>query len=183
VTLNPLAPQPLVITRNNSTSGLGLAIDAGAAGVLGPWEFGFSANGIANRIDWRDVERTDYYLTSLLGGGDFLETPEIFLGDVRAELPVEYRANGSYNAERWTAIAEFGRGFMGTSFRAGYEQRLGRVQLRGGGRLIQERWEPSGGVGFNFTDGFGIDVAAFGTSANVERSRHLALAVSLRLMR
>lgn len=183
ITLSPLVPRPLLIRRDASSNGLGLAMDVGVAGVVGPWEFGLSVNGIANRIDWNDVERTDYFLTNLLTGGDFLDTPEIPIGDVRVELPVDYRANGAYQAEMWTAIAEFSRGFQGTSFRAGYEQRLGRIQLRGGGRYIQERFEPSGGIGFNLTDRFGIDVAAFATSANVERSRHLALAVSLRLMR
>ena len=33
-----------------------------------------------------------------------------------------------------------------------------------------------------FTIRFGIDLAAFGTSANVERERHVAVAVSLRFM-
>jgi hypothetical protein len=37
-------------------------------------------------------------------------------------------------------------------------------------------------VGFNLTNRFGVDVAAFGTSANLERKRHVAMAVSLRLM-
>jgi hypothetical protein len=60
---------------------------------------------------------------------------------------------------------------------------LNRIELRGGARYSRERWEPSGGIGFNLTSGFGIDVAAFGTSANAERERRLALAVSLRFMR
>ena len=83
----------------------------------------------------------------------------------------------------WTAIAEYGHGYNGTSFRGGYEHRFDRIQLRGGGRYIKERWEPTFGVGFDFSNSFGIDVGAFGTSANFERERHLALAVSLRFMR
>ena len=96
---------------------------------------------------------------------------------------MDIRANGAYNADVWTGIVEYGHGYNGASFRAGYEQRFNRIQLRGGGRYIKERWEPTGGVGFNLSQGFGVDVAAFGTSANLERKRHMAIAVSLRLMR
>ena len=48
-----------------------------------------------------------------------------------------------------------GTGSTARSLRLGYEQRLGRVQLRGGARYIKERWEPTGGAGYNFTDHFG----------------------------
>lgn len=37
------------------------------------------------------------------------------VGDVRVELPVDYRANVDYDVERWAAVAEFGRGFQGKS--------------------------------------------------------------------
>ena len=46
--------------------------------------------------------------------------------DVRVELPVDVRVNGAYNADRWTAITEFGHGYNGTTFRAGFEQRFDR---------------------------------------------------------
>jgi hypothetical protein len=98
------------------------------------------------------------------------------------ELPVDVRANASYDAGRWMAVSEFGHGYNGTSFRAGYEQRFARYQLRGGARYIKERWEPTGGVGVNFNGRFGLDVGLFGTSANLERQRHLGIAFSLRLM-
>jgi len=62
------------------------------------------------------------------------------------------------------------------------EQRFGRFQVRGGARYIKERWEPTGGAGFNFTNRFGIDCGLFSTSANLERRRHLAIAFSLRFM-
>ena len=83
----------------------------------------------------------------------------------------------------WTAIAEYGHGYNGTSFRGGFEQRFGRVSFVVAVDIVKERWEPTGGVGFNLSQGFGIDVAAFGTSANLERERHLAIAMSLRFMR
>ena len=74
LTVNPLLGSPLVINRKTSTHGQGLAMDVGVAAVRDRWEVGFGVNGIANRIDWSGVERTDYSLTSLLSGGDFLDS-------------------------------------------------------------------------------------------------------------
>jgi hypothetical protein len=182
LTINPQQGLPVTIIRTNSNSGRGFAIDVGAAAVVDRWELGVGVNGIGNRIDWTEVEQTLYFLDSLFSGGEFVDFPTAPVSDVRVELPVDFRTNGSYNAGPWTAIAEYGHGYNGSSFRGGFEQRLGRAQVRGGARRVRERWEPTGGVGFDFTDSFGIDVAAFGTSANAERTRHMAIAVSLRLM-
>jgi len=173
---------PVTITRNTANSGTGFAIDTGVAAVVGPWEVGFGVNGIGNRITWTEAERTDYVLNSLFTGGEFVDLPSVPVDDIRVELPVDVRANGSYNADSWTAISEFGHGFNGTTFRGGYEHRFGAVQLRGGGRYVKERWEPTGGAGFNLSDHFGFDVGLFGTSANLERQRHLGIAVSLRFI-
>jgi hypothetical protein len=183
LTVNPVAGSPLVINRRSATSGQGFAIDVGVAAVMDRFEVGFGVNGIANRIDWTDVERTDYSLNSLITGGDFVETPTRLVSDIRAELPVDVRANASFTAGPTTVIGEFADGYNGTSFRGGVEQRLGRLQLRAGGRHIKERFEPTVGAGVNLSDRVGLDVALFGTSANVERERHLGVAVSLRLMR
>ena len=173
---------PVTITRTTSGEGNGFAIDAGVAAVLGNWELGVGVNGIANRIDWTGVERTRYVLDNLFAGGDFLDLPTVPVDDTRVELPVDVRTHVAYNAGPWAAIGEFGHGYNGTTVRAGYEQRWDRVQLRGGARYVKERWEPTGGVGFNFTPKFGLDVGLFGTSANLERQRHLGIAVSLRFM-
>ena len=183
LTVNLAQGFPVTITRNNSTSGRGFAIDTGVAAVVGPWEAGIGVNGIANRIEWTGVERTSYILDNLFQGGDFNDLPSVPVDDVRVELPVDVRGNVRYNSAAWTATTEFGNGYNGTTVRLGYEQRLGRIQLRGGGRYVNERWEPTGGVGFNLSQGFGVDVGFFGTSANLERKRHLAIGVSLRLMR
>jgi len=172
----------VTITRTSTSSGTGFAIDMGVAAIVDRWEVGLGVNGIGNRINWTDVEQKGYNLNSLFLGGDFIEQPTVHLADLRVELPVDVRAHGAYKADAWTAISEFGHGYNGTSFRGGYEQRINRFQLRGGGRYIKERWEGTGGGGFNFTDRFGIDVGLFSTSANLERRRHLAIAVSLRLM-
>lgn len=181
LTANPVAA-PLVVNRFTGSDGRGFAIDVGMAAVRNRWEIGFGINGIANRIEWTDVERTDYFLSSLVSGGEFNDLPAVLGLNSRVELPVDVRANAAYNADRFLAIAEFGHGFNGTTFRGGYEQTFGRLQLRGGGRYVKERFEPTGGVGFNFSPRIGMDVGVFGTSANLERKRHMAVAFSLRLM-
>ena len=154
----------------------------GAAAIVGRWELGLGVNGIGNHISWTGVERTQYVLDSLFAGGEFNDLPTVPVDDVRVELPVDVRGNASYDAGKWMAITEFGHGYNGASVRVGYEQRLDQIQLRGGARYIKERWEPTGGAGYNLTDRFGLDVGLFSTSANLERQRHLAIAVSLRLM-
>jgi hypothetical protein len=173
---------PVQIQRTTSGSGRGFAIDTGVAAVVGPWEAGLGVNGIANRIEWDDAESTNYVLDSLFSGGEFNDLPTDLVGDVRVELPVDVRGHARYNADRWTALTEFGHGYNGTTIRLGYEQRVSRFQLRGGARYIKERWEPTGGAGYNLSDGFGVDVGLFSTSANLERQRHVGIAVSLRFI-
>ena len=180
--VNPALGLPVTITRTTSGSGTGIAVDVGASAIVGRWELGVGINGIGNRINWTDVERTNYVLDSLFTGGEFNDFLTVPVDDVRVELPVDVRGNAAYDSGRWMVISEFGHGYNGTSLRLGYEQRLDRAQLRGGARYIKERWEPTGGVGYNFTDRFGLDVGLFSTSANLERKRHLAIAVSLRFM-
>jgi hypothetical protein len=182
LTVNLAKGLPVTILRNASTNGTGFAIDTGVAAVVGPWEAGVGVNGIANRIDWTGVEETDYFLDTLFNGGDFTDLPGRPVDDVRVELPVDVRGHVRYNSDRWSATSEFGHGYNDTSFRVGYEQRLGWIDLRGGARFVNDRWEPTGGAGFNLSPGFGIDVGVFGTSANLERKRHMAVAFSLRFM-
>jgi hypothetical protein len=182
VTVNPAKGFPVTIVRDSSTDGRGFALDVGVAAVVNHWEVGLGVNGIANRIDWTGAERTNYVLNSLLNGGDFVDLPSVPISDVRVELPVDTRANATYNADLWTATTEYGHGYNGNTFRAGLERRVDRVQFRGGARYIKERWEPTGGVGYNLSNRVGLDVGLFSTSANIERKRHLAIAVSLRFM-
>ncbi|HEY6895377.1 MAG TPA: hypothetical protein VI258_14475 [Rhodanobacteraceae bacterium] len=183
LTFSPLAPSPLRLDRATSSSGNGFAIDVGVGVIANHWAFGAGINGIANRIDWTDVTTTPYTLPNLfIGSGDFVEGTTTSLGTVRVELPVDYRGNVAYNEDSWTVMAEVGHGFMGNSFHAGVEERLGAIELRGGVRYTFQEWNPSGGVGFNLSRKIGIDVAALGTSANIERKRQLAIAMSLRIM-
>jgi hypothetical protein len=182
VTVNPLLPPPLFVTRTSAESGNGMAIDMGIGAVIDNWEFGFGANGIANRITWSDAERTSYFHANLLaGGGDLTEGPTIPVGDLRVELPIDYRANVGYDVGAWAAVAEFGRGYQGKSFHGGGELHLGLVDLRGGAVYSRELWNPAGGAGLNFSDRVALDVAVYSNSANVERKRNPAIAVSLRL--
>jgi hypothetical protein len=102
------------------------------------------------------------------------------LGEVRVELPIDYHANVGYTVDRWAAVAEFGRGLQGNSFHTGAEMRMGAVDARGGAVYSRERWNPTAGVGLNVNDRVGVDVAVYANSANVERKRKPAIAVSLR---
>lgn len=174
---------PIVIGRSSATSGRGHAIDVGVGAVVDRWQFGFGANGLGNGIDWRDAQRQSYTLASLLGGGDFVESPAVPVGDIRVELPVEYRAHTAYTSGVWSGAAEYARGLQGKQFRGGLERTLGRIALRGGGRYLRDHWEPAGGIGFNLSGRVGLDVAAYTTRANVQRKRHVAIATSLRVMR
>lgn len=183
VTLQPLTT-PVVIERLTSDLGRGFALDFGVAFVVDRWDFGAGASGVANRIEWDEVERETYVLQSLFSGGDFVETGLVRTGGTRrVELPVNYSTNVAYHADGWSGFAEYARGFQGNNVHGGIEYLLGGVELRGGGRYSRDRWHPSGGAGFNLTPGFGVDVAIFGTSTNIERRRNLALAVSLRFNR
>ena len=142
---------------------------------------GFGANGLANRIDWTGVKQTRYSLDSLTAGNSkFNETAAGAVGDTRVALPVDYRGNLGYHDDRWSAGAEFGRGFGGGSFHGGLERRLGRVEVRGGARYTTEKWNPTAGIGFDFSPRVSLDVAAYGTNANIERKRQTAVAFSLR---
>ena len=132
-------------------------------------------------MEWDNLEREQFVLQSLFGGGDFLESdlpPPT--GTRRIELPVNYTGNVAYRADRWSGESEFSHGFQGKNFHGGLEWRMDALELRGGLRYSRNRWHPSGGAGFNLSPRFGVDVAAFGTSANIERRRDTAIAVSLR---
>ena len=184
LTLDPFLSPPLLITRTNASSGTGMAVDAGVGAVVNHWELGFGVNGIGNRIDWTDVERTMYFHANLLtGSGDLIKTPPLPIGDVRVELPVDYRANVGYDVDRWAAVAEFGQGFQGKSFHGGVEYRLDAIELRGGAVYSRELWSPATGVGFNMSRRTALDVAVYGNSANVARERRPAVAGSLRFNR
>jgi hypothetical protein len=181
LTINPLLPSPLVISRTAAESGRGFAIDVGVAAVVHGFEVGFGVNGIANRINWTDVEQTTYLLGNLFLGQDFVESGPLPASDVRVELPKDYHVNGGYHADSWSVMSEYAHGFQGDSLRGGAEYRAGLVELRGGGVYSREMWNPTGGVGLNLSPRVGLDVALYGTAANAARERRAAVAVSLRI--
>jgi hypothetical protein len=178
---SPPLPPPLLVTRTNAESGNGMSIDVGVAAVINRWELGFGANGLANRITWSDTTRTTYFHTNLgSASGDLTEGPTVAIGKSRVEMPVEYRANVGYDAGRWAAVAVLGRGLQGESLHGGAEYRFATIDLRAGAVYSRELWNPSGGVGIDVTPRMSVDVAVYANSANIERKRNPALAVSLR---
>ena len=184
LTINPLLPSPLAIVRTSAESGKGFAIDVGVAAVVNNFEVGFGVNGIANRINWTEVEQTTYLLGNLfLGQDDFAESGPFQANDVRVELPKDYHVNAGYHAGLWSVMGEYAHGFGGDTLRGGAEYRAGLIELRGGGVYSRELWNPTGGVGLNFSPKVGLDVAMFTTTANAARERRPAIAVSLRINR
>ncbi len=79
----------------------------------------------------------------------------------------------------WAVAANAVHGFNGNSFHGGIERRLGPFALRGGTRLSRERWDPT--YGFGIGRKVALDVAFFGTHANLQDKRETAIAVSIRI--
>jgi hypothetical protein len=172
---------PLALRYFQSTSGTGFAVDAGALYFKDRWEFGVGVNGIGNYINWTGVEVREAIDHSFVDDSDDdSDSDPVPAPDVRIELPVNVSTNAAYHADKWSALAEYARRFRGNNFQGGLEYLLGRMAVRGGARYARDRWPPAGGVGVHLTPTFAVDVAVYGTSTNVERRRHAALAVSLR---
>ncbi len=180
LTLTPEST-PFDLYYLNSRSGRGFALDFGFGVVLDRWEFGFGANGIGNRINWKDLTLKRFTLDSVLEGGDLIEEwiplPDT---DLRVELPVQYSANIAYNRNALTLAAQVSHGYQDMSFHGGAEYRLGILDFRGGVRYGLERWHPTTGIGLNLGRKFSIDAAAFWNTTNIERALRPNVAVSLR---
>ena len=175
---------PFDLDWNTSSTGRGMAVDVGTTFVVNRWDFGFGVGGIANRINWRDIERHRVSLVSFFGGTEFVHVRlPVRDEERRLELPVTYTGDLAYHREKWSVLSEYSHGYMSDQFRAGLENRLGTVELRGAGRYYDGSWYPSAGAGFNVTRNFGIDAALFGTKTFLERSSHVGLAISLRFDR
>jgi len=171
----------VLVVHQDASSGTGYAIDLGVGVVVDRWEVGFGANGIANRIDWTGVTQKTLALGNLQSGnGTFAQSTTVPAGDARVVLPVDYRGNITYNADDWSATAEIGHGFGGSSFHGGYEHRVGPFAARGGARYTFGMWNPTGGVGIDLSRKVALDVAIFGTTTNIERTRQAAIAASFR---
>jgi hypothetical protein len=184
LTATPGGGSPLLATRHAATKGTGASVDLGVAAVVGPWEAGVGVTGVTNHLTWTDVERTTYALADLFDGDhDFIESDPMPVGRTRVTLPADVRGHLAFTLGSWTAEGEVGRGLQGPMLRAGLEQRWSAVAVRGGASYSREMWNPAVGIGLGLGRRLGLDVALYGNSANVERTRHAALAVSLRLNR
>ena len=181
-----LAPTttPVIATHEWSEKGHGFSLDLGTEVVIDRWDLRFSMSGIANRIEWESLDAEQYVLNSLLQNLDFTQRPIVApIGIRRIELPVQYSAGGTYNADRWTVDSELMHGLQKTEFRGGAEYRLFVLEFRGGGRYVRDQWQPAGGVGLNITRRFGVDFAMFSTATNIEKARKATMALSLRISR
>jgi len=136
----------VLVDNRRATKGTGWAADLGVGAVVRRWEFGFGAKGIGNRINWTGVKEKTLTLASVIAGsGDFVQSGAVPSADVRVELPVDYRGNVRYNANRWSAAGDMGRGFGGNSFHGGLEWRAnGLIELRGGSRWYLPEMESDG---------------------------------------
>jgi hypothetical protein len=168
----------------SSTSGRGYAVDISAAAMTSSWQIALGANGIGNRIEWTGVRADRLTLSSLLNGNGYVKQslPDA-AKDVTVRLPVRYNGSVAYSFRRMSGTAEFAQGFQGTTFHGGFEARLLRFQVRGGGRYSLNRWEPTAGLGLDVTKRIGLDLAGFQTTGNIERRRTVALAASIRIHR
>ena len=169
---------------SGGSAGSGFALDVGMEAVIDRWEFGIGANGVGNRIDWRQVTQEIGVLQSLTSGDkDLIITSTTAAADTRIQLPVDVRAQVKYYADGWSTSIGGGRGFGGASFHGGVERRFNRIEVRGGLRYTFGKWNPAGGVGFDLNPRISFDLAAFGTNTNVERKRQMAIAASVRFNR
>jgi hypothetical protein len=183
ITLQPNTT-PIVINRTTSRRGRGVALDLATAVVINRWDFSVGANGVANRIEWDSLSSEQVVLQSLFQGRNFVKRPlPAPTGKRRVSLPVQYAGAVGYRGTQWSARGEVSQGLQELSLRGGGEHLLGPVIARGGGRYQLKRWHASAGIGFNVTKNFGIDLAAFQTTANIERKKKWALALSLRFDR
>jgi len=180
------AQPPVVIDRTWSNSGTGRAVDFGASVVTGHWDFHATANGVANQIVWKDIVHTQYTLDFLLNGLssglDFVKTSMPATSPtITVKLPVQYAGGAAYHTKKWTGRGQLARGVNGREYHFGGEYKLGPLDLRGGGRVVHQVFNPMGGAGLNFTKHFGVDAAVFSTISNAQQDRRASIAFSFRV--
>ena len=66
-------------------------------------------------------------------------------------------------------------------YRIGTERHIGSIDLRGGAVYGRSMWNPTGGLGVRVTRRLAVDLGGYANTANIERKRRPAVAVSLRL--
>ncbi|HEX4998197.1 MAG TPA: hypothetical protein VFY29_08230 [Terriglobia bacterium] len=182
LTLMP-SSNPIVVDHLWAESGKGYSVDVSTDIVVDRWNAGFAVEGIGNRIDWNDLSREQWALTSLTTGVDFVKTPLAApTGSLKVTLPVRYAANAGVNVGGGLfAAAEYRHGLQNNEFHGGAEYPFMFLEFRGGLRYSRPKWNPTVGLGLNLGKRVGIDVAGFGTTTNVEHDRKAAIALSLRI--
>jgi hypothetical protein len=179
VTLTPTTT-PITIDNLEADTGTGRAIDLGVQIVRDRWEGGVGVNGIGNQIDWDDLTLKRFTLNSLVTGGEFVEqTISNPPGPVTVKLPVVTSGNVGYEGDGYAFRASVVHGFNGNSFHGGAEKSLGPLAVRGGARFSRDRWDPTWGFGVGGR--VALDVGFFGTHANLQDERQIAMAMSVRI--
>lgn len=173
---------PLAFTRLNSRHGSGFSLDLGTGITAGALQFGLSANGLANRIVWRDLEQREYTLGRVTGGTSaFQITRPTSLGNRRVATPVTYTGNVAFSSRHFSIQMQASRNWNRTWLQGGFEQQASFLQIRGAVSHDGELLLPSAGASVRIRGRLWADAAAFATAANAERRREIALALSLRL--
>jgi len=171
----------LTVDYLEGTSGTGRAIDLGIEAVRGGLAVGFGVNGLGNHIDWTTFTLNRYAM-SVTDGEDGVDAPLIPpVGTERVVLPLVTTAHVGYVTGPWTFSSMFGRGLNGRAASGGAERRFGAFAVRGGGILTKWGLEPTMGVGVGRR--VALDVAMFGTHANLESARRWVFAASIRINR
>ena len=179
VTVNPTTA-PLDIFDLEASKGSGRAVDVGMQVVRGRWEGGFGVNGIGNQIEWSDLSLKRFTLSSLTNGGDFVDQDlPVTESEITVKLPVVTSGNVGFDAGDYSFLASAVHGFNGNSFHGGVERRFGQFAARGGARLSRDFWDPTFGVGFGGR--IALDLGFYGTHANFQEKRQLAMAISIRI--
>jgi len=186
IALSIPAQPPVVVDRTWSNSGKGRAVDFGTSVVTGPWDFHVTANGVGNQIVWDNPTHQQYTLSFLLdglsSGMDFVKTSlPVTASTITVKLPVQYAGGAEYNAKKWTGRGQLARGVNGREYHFGGEYHFGPLDLRGGGRVVHQVFNPMGGAGLNLTKHFGVDAAVFTTISNAQQDRRASVAISLRV--
>jgi hypothetical protein len=186
IALTVPAQPPVVVDRTWSNSGTGRAVDFGTNLVMGPWDFNVSANGVGNQIVWDNPVHSQYALSFLLNGMnsglDFVKTSlPVTSSTITVKLPVQYAGGAEYRAKKWTGRGQLARGVNGREYHFGGEYHLGPLDLRGGGRVVHQVFNPMGGFGLNMTKHLGFDTAVFSTISNAQQDRRASIAFSIRV--
>lgn len=169
----------LTVDYLEGSSGSGRAIDLGVEAVHGGLQVGFGVNGLGNHIDWTTFTLNRYAM-SVTGGEDGVDAALVPpAGTERVVLPVVTTAHLGYVTGPWTFSSMVGRGMNGRAASGGAERRFGTFAVRGGGILTKGGVEPTFGIGFGRR--IALDLAMFGTHANLESERRWVVAASIRI--